>query len=420
MTLPVISIQSLSKKYTLGQVDAGTFKTSIGRWGRYFRGGSSASCGSTSRDRELWALRDVSFEVQAGEVLGVIGRNGAGKSTLLKILSRITEPTSGRAVLRGRIASLLEIGTGFHPELTGRENIYLNGAILGMKKTEITAKFDEILAFAEVEKFIDTPVKRYSSGMYVRLAFAVAAHLEPEVLIVDEVLAVGDAAFQKKCLGRMENVAAEGRTVLFVTHNMASIVRLCPKAVLLSRGCLAGMGPSDEIVRQYLSETGRISTQLINDLRGAVRWEGAQQQIFTLISLHREDGVPSLEYFTGDTIRFRVGYHWEGRLPAYCRINILNSIGERVLSMTSQHCGQPLEISGDGAIECVIRDNRLVTGEYVVMIEAGRQFPSVEWLDCIPEAMRFRVSVGSYLGGLEAASGQGMVAQKSEWSVATE
>src|SRR5438067_1220861 len=188
------------------------------------------------RTEEFWALRDINFSVRRGEVVGIIGRNGAGKSTLLKILSRITEPTEGKVTLRGRVASLLEVGTGFHPELTGRENIYLNGAILGMHRAEIKAKFDEIVAFAETEKFLDTPVKRYSSGMYVRLAFAVAAHLEPEILVIDEVLAVGDAEFQKKCLGKMDEVARGGRTVLFVSHNMAAVTALCGRAVLLRHG----------------------------------------------------------------------------------------------------------------------------------------------------------------------------------------
>jgi lipopolysaccharide transport system ATP-binding protein len=203
---------------------------------------------------EFWALKDVSFEVRRGEVLGVIGRNGAGKSTLLKILSRITEPSEGRVTIRGRVASLLEVGTGFHPELTGRENIYLNGAILGMSRAEICKKFDEIVAFAEVEKFLDTPVKRYSSGMYVRLAFAVAAHLEPEILIVDEVLAVGDAMFQRKCLGKMDAVSrCEGRTVLIVSHNMTAIAELADRAVLLDRGCIATEGPAAKAISAYLS-----------------------------------------------------------------------------------------------------------------------------------------------------------------------
>jgi len=205
------------------------------------------------QDDAFWALRDVSFEVPHGQALGLIGGNGAGKSTLLKILTRITAPTTGRATIHGRIGSLLEVGTGFHPDLTGRENVYLNGAILGMRRAEVERKFDEIVAFAEVERFIDTPVKRYSSGMYLRLAFAVAAHLEPEVLLVDEVLAVGDAAFQAKCLGKMGDVTAEGRTVVFVSHNLDAIQRLCPRSVLLESGRVADVGRSDDVVRGYLT-----------------------------------------------------------------------------------------------------------------------------------------------------------------------
>lgn len=201
---------------------------------------------------EFWALKDISFEIKQGDRVGIIGRNGAGKSTLLKILSRITEPTNGRIRIQGRVASLLEVGTGFHPELTGRENIYLNGAILGMSKVEITRKFDEIVAFSEVEKFLDTPVKRYSSGMYVRLAFAVAAHLEPEILIVDEVLAVGDIQFQKKCLGKMESVASEGRTVLFVSHNVAAVRNLCKSAILMNRGKLELQGDASTVLQHYI------------------------------------------------------------------------------------------------------------------------------------------------------------------------
>jgi lipopolysaccharide transport system ATP-binding protein len=206
-------------------------------------------------DDTIWALKDVSFEIKRGEVVGVIGRNGAGKSTLLKILSRITEPTEGVAEIDGRVASLLEVGTGFHPELTGRENIYLNGAILGMKRVELDRKFDEIVAFAEVEKFIDTPVKHYSSGMHVRLAFAVAAHLEPEILLVDEVLAVGDATFQKKCLNKMQDVGRQGRTVLFISHNMPAITRLCPRTILLDEGRVVSDGPSHQVVSVYLQSS---------------------------------------------------------------------------------------------------------------------------------------------------------------------
>ena len=214
---------------------------------------------SFSTDDHIWALKDVSFEVKRGEVVGIIGRNGAGKTTLLKILSRITEPTEGRVEIRGRVGSLLEVGTGFHPELTGRENIYLNGAILGMKKSDIERKFDEIVAFAEIEKFLDTPVKRYSSGMYVRLAFAVAAHLDPEILLVDEVLAVGDAEFQKKCLGKMGDVAREGRTVLFVSHNMFSVQNLCTRGVLLESGQVSMDGRINDVISKYL-DSGRQQT----------------------------------------------------------------------------------------------------------------------------------------------------------------
>ena len=262
MTIPAIKVDALGKRYRInvrekphGFWDA--FRAPFG----YLR----SALREPSPEEILWALKDVSFEVERGGVLGIIGANGAGKSTLLKVLARITEPTEGRAEIRGRVGSLLEVGTGFHPQLSGRENIYLSGAILGMRKAEIARKFDEIVAFAGVEKFIDMPVKRYSSGMYVRLAFAVAAHLEPEVLLVDEVLAVGDAAFQKKCLGRMSEVAREGRTVLFVSHNMAAITRLCHRAILLEGGSITAQGEPDDVVENYLTrsrgDAGRVQVK---------------------------------------------------------------------------------------------------------------------------------------------------------------
>ena len=236
---------------------------------------------------DLWALKDVSFEVKRGEVVGIIGRNGAGKSTLLKILSRITEPTSGRAEIHGRVGSLLEVGTGFHPELTGRENIFLNGAILGMHRVEIQRRFDEIVAFAEIERFLDTPVKRYSSGMYVRLAFAVAAHLEPEILLVDEVLAVGDAAFQKKCLGKMGDVAKQGRTVLFVSHNMAAVQSLCKIAVLLRGGLIAARGATEEVVHAYLATGVQAGEAHFN---GLTKREGNGAALFSAVRMLDEAG----------------------------------------------------------------------------------------------------------------------------------
>jgi len=265
----VVKVENLGKKYIIGHQkqrygdslrDAMTH-TARSIWQR-IRHPLSPNRESIDLE-ELWALKDINFEVQQGERLGIIGPNGAGKSTLLKVLSRITEPTTGKVRIKGRVSSLLEVGTGFHPELTGRENIFLNGAVLGMKKQEIKAKFDEIVAFAELERFLDTPVKRYSSGMYVRLAFAVAAHLEPEILIVDEVLAVGDAQFQKKCLGKMDDVAQEGRTVLFVSHNMQAVKQLCRIGILLKNGSIAYNGMATKAVEEYLHNDGA-STSLSN------------------------------------------------------------------------------------------------------------------------------------------------------------
>ena len=247
----IISVQHVSKKFLIGRLRL-PYQTLRDSVMTAIKAPFRFRNRSDSTDDQIWALKDVSFEVKPGEVLGFIGRNGAGKSTLLKILSRVTEPTSGRVELYGRSGSLLEVGTGFHPELTGRENIFMNGAILGMPRREILRKFDEIVAFAEVERFIDTPVKHFSSGMYLRLAFAVAAHLDPEILIVDEVLAVGDSRFQRKCLQKMEDVGHQGRTVIFVSHSMAAISRLCSRAILIEGGRVAGDGPTDEVVNSYL------------------------------------------------------------------------------------------------------------------------------------------------------------------------
>ena len=258
----VISVENVSKEYRLGMIGRGTLRQDLESWWARLRGREDPnSLLSTSQElqnrdshsdnKKFLALRNISFQVQRGKVLGIIGRNGSGKSTLLKIISRITTPTEGKVRMRGRIASLLEVGTGFHPELSGRENVFLNGAILGMKKAEIKSRFDEILDFSEVGKFIDTPVKRYSSGMYVRLAFSVAAYLEAEILIVDEVLAVGDSVFQQKCLGKMENIASEGRTVIFVSHNMASVRDLCTKSLILDQGSLTYEGDTHSTIQNY-------------------------------------------------------------------------------------------------------------------------------------------------------------------------
>jgi lipopolysaccharide transport system ATP-binding protein len=261
MAKPVIKVETIGKQYRLGQVGTGTLTADINRWWHRVRGkedpylklGEMNNRGAKGNTDLVWALKDINFEVKKGEVLGIIGKNGAGKSTLLKILSRVTSPTIGNIKVKGRIASLLEVGTGFHPDLTGRENIFLNGAILGMSKQEIRSKFDEIVSFSGVERYIDTPVKRYSSGMYVRLAFAVAAHLDPEILIVDEVLAVGDAEFQKKCLGKMKSVSeGEGRTILFVSHNMKAVKYLCSNSLVLINGMVAHHGDISKAIDLYM------------------------------------------------------------------------------------------------------------------------------------------------------------------------
>jgi lipopolysaccharide transport system ATP-binding protein len=283
----VISVEHLTKTYRLGTIGGGSLQEDVARWWARLRGqpDPTAKIGQRQHPREVngqfWALEDVSFDVQEGEVLGIIGRNGAGKSTLLKILSQVTAPTSGRIRLRGRVASLLEVGTGFHPDLTGRENVDLNGAILGMTRDEIRRKFDEIVAFSECETFIDTPVKRYSSGMYVRLAFAVAAHLEPEILIVDEVLAVGDAQFQKKCLGKMGDVSRQGRTVLFVSHSMTAVKALCTRALLLRDGKMALSGDVANVANAYIASDARDSA-VSPDIRTAARTGSGKGRFTTL------------------------------------------------------------------------------------------------------------------------------------------
>jgi lipopolysaccharide transport system ATP-binding protein len=251
--MKAIEVENLSKLYYLGGTLSGSVREALSNFGKL------------KEKQELWALKDVNFNVNQGETLGIVGKNGAGKSTLLKILSRITKPTNGSATLHGRVGSLLEVGTGFHNELSGRENIFLNGAILGMKRAEISAKFDEIVAFAEVEKFIDTPVKHYSSGMFMRLAFAVAAHLETEILIVDEVLAVGDVAFQKKCLGKMQDIREQGRTVLFVSHDMSAVTRICSRAIAINQGKIIETGTASDVVRNYLNASWRIEAEKVFD-----------------------------------------------------------------------------------------------------------------------------------------------------------
>jgi lipopolysaccharide transport system ATP-binding protein len=327
--------------------------------------GPKTNIGSPTSE-DFWALKDVSFQVKRGDVVGIIGRNGAGKSTLLKVLSRITEPTEGRVRIQGRVASLLEVGTGFHPELTGRENVFLNGAILGMHRAEIKSKFDEIVAFAEVERFLDTPVKRYSSGMYVRLAFAVAAHLEPEILIVDEVLAVGDAQFQKKCLGKMHDVATGGRTVLFVSHNMAALENLCPHAILLESGRMTQSGPAAEVIRRYLATQTSLSLLSLanrNDRRGAGEIR------VTAIETLDEKSQPTQYLASGKSAVFRVHYSCStARVYPDCRVWIaVEKEGRPYIMLPTDVVDQRrLDLQGSGYLDYTVPDLPLSAGEYVI------------------------------------------------------
>jgi len=367
----VIRVERLSKKYIIGHQQqeryltfrdtmAQRFKETRKRLLHPFLSSSGQPLTGLSVTEELWALKDVSFEIKQGDRVGIIGRNGAGKSTLLKILSRITEPTEGRVSIRGRVASLLEVGTGFHPELTGRENIYLNGAVLGMTKREIKKKFDEIVAFAEVERFLDTPVKRYSSGMYVRLAFAVAAHLEPEILVVDEVLAVGDAQFQKKCLGKMEQVGKEGRTVLFVSHNMQAIQTLCNRAVWINSGSIEQDGAVFSVVSTYLNKGFANIVE-----RHWPDEEAPGNENIRLKSVRLISGNGGLAPITVRT-PFKIEFVFELLLSKalfFLGIHLLASMGERVFVTASQ----PKEIQqGEYKYTCNIPGDLLNNGMYTI------------------------------------------------------
>jgi len=349
------------------------------------------------RREEFWALRDVSFTVNEGEVVGIIGRNGAGKSTLLKVLSRITEQTEGRIRLRGRLASLLEVGTGFHPELSGRENIYLNGAILGMTRQEIKRKFDEIVAFAEVEKFLDTPVKRYSSGMYVRLAFAVAAHLEPEILVVDEVLAVGDVNFQAKCLGKMEDVGKSGRTVLFVSHNMAMISRLCSRAIMLRQGRLVADAPTQGVIEQYLAEGYRAAeTQLAQrtDRFGTGRARAVE------LAVCNDAGRACDHVSGGQAVRFRLRYRSEpDAVGAPLHATVVCKRDDQVCFVlsTAMIRPEPMTLEREGVIELRVPELPLVGALYVLEFHLHSE-QMKELYDAVETAATLTVIDGDYFG----------------------
>jgi lipopolysaccharide transport system ATP-binding protein len=401
---PIVEIQHLSKEYRLGRKFKRTenFREFITRnVSAPMRAFTRRPATKEAREQRFWALRDISFDVQQGDVIGIIGRNGAGKSTLLKVLSRITDPTEGLVRLRGRMASLLEVGTGFHPELTGRENIFLNGAILGMRRVEIVSKFDEIVTFAEVEKFLDTPVKHYSSGMYVRLAFAVAAHLNPEILVVDEVLAVGDIAFQKKCLGKMSEVSKGGRTVLFVSHNMAAVENLCTRGVVLDRGTLVFEGTSKQAVQHYLNDVAGLqggSGQVVDldtarDRRSFVAKLLKRIEFFTKDDVPLTGGVP-----IGEPLKIRVHFELPRATDSFnVGLGFNNVFGQRVF--TAHSLFEPDRSHGQRVglqvFVCDIPSLTLTPGDYSLRI----------WLDIgnteadlVEDAARVSVIESDYYG----------------------
>jgi lipopolysaccharide transport system ATP-binding protein len=392
----VIKVENLSKQYRLGAIGGRTLREDINRWWArvQHKPDPTLKIGQDdhgNRDGEkIWALRDVNFEVQQGEVLGIIGRNGAGKSTLLKILSRITAPTDGTVKVKGRVGSLLEVGTGFHPELTGRENIYMNGAILGMSQAEIDAKFDEIVDFSGVETFINTPVKRYSSGMYVRLAFAVAAHLDPEILLVDEVLAVGDVEFQRKCLGKMSEVAKGGRTVLFVSHNMAAVKSLCERGILLQEGILGLDGNADKVVQSYLASLSKnsISGQILSD---APRLYSTGQAIFRSMTLTNSIGEESNRLYLGESFQIHLILEVFAEIPeAALEITIISADGSEVASVrTLDGDNMPITLHPGKHTISVDIDIFLLPREYSFLLIVHKFDGTV--IDWIERALDFNV-----------------------------
>lgn len=431
MSETAISVEKIWKEYRLGTLSHRRMVTDLQSWWARLRGREdpnaiinplSPALNQRGQEGEgrFWALKDVSFEVKRGEVLGIIGRNGAGKSTLLKILSRVTAPTRGEATYQGRIASLLEVGTGFHPELTGRENVFLNGAILGMSKGEILRKFDEIVAFAEIETFIDTPVKRYSSGMYVRLAFGVAAHLEPEILIIDEVLAVGDAAFQKKCLGKMKAVGHEGRTVLFVSHNLAAITALCSRALLLNEGQVVCDLQAEDTVQRYLARDGLKAVAKV-DLRTLTNVPERRKcaQLHSL-ALYDQHGRPGLYIRMGEGLKIELAVEFLASIrQPEVGVVISKVTGERIVRFVSTWEGLT-DTTDVGMYEYAIslQELMLVPGNYTLTPWVKRRGEEVD--DIVEGALVFEVGASDLTGNLpyfERYCRPGEFYARSQWKV---
>ena len=418
MTQPIIEISDLSKRYRLGNIGARTLRDELQMFAERWRHRKSGNTVRADRPDDFWALRDVSFTVEQGEVLGLIGRNGAGKSTLLKILSRITEPTTGRAVLRGSVGSLLEVGTGFHPELTGRDNIFLNGAILGMDKAEINRKLDEIIAFSGIERHIDTPVKRYSSGMVVRLGFAVAAHLEPDILIVDEVLAVGDAEFQRKCIGKMQDVAGHGRTVIFVSHQMGTIQQLCTRCISMHQGRVVNSGPTADVVSAYLNsyeEEAEVAFTDENPYRS-----GSKEIRVVNGRMLNSEGRPVSSVVAGYDYGFEFDYETETPdLSFHCHIKVYNQRGIDIALFSTRFEGVKIQtVAGGGRICCQVNRLPLPLGKYRVEVMVAAHGRTT---DLIPNALYFAVDSGVFFAsGRTPRDSQCAVLIDHDWSHQTQ
>ena len=410
MSDAAIEVRGLGKRYEIG-VEQASYMLLTERITERLK-----SLGRGQRTEEFWALRDVDFEVKGGETMGIVGHNGAGKSTLLKILSRITPPTEGEARLRGRVGALLEVGTGFHPELTGRENVFLNGAILDMRRQEIQRRFDEIVEFADVGPFIDTPVKRYSSGMQMRLAFSVAAHLEPEILIIDEVLSVGDLAFQEKCLGRMETAAGEGRTVVFISHNLASVRGLCDRAIMLSGGRIVARGSASEVVDTYVSDMLTESQTSLRDRENRIgdgrmlltdlRLEQGGEMIDSPASGKDFDIVVSFETADGEPMR---GVNFGIVIAAHGE-------DKPLINIYSETAGAPFrEVPGQGEVRCRVKRCPLPAGQYYVGVwcDSGQQM-----LDAVTRAADLTVGGGDFYGSGREQMGPRTVLVDHSWSIA--
>jgi lipopolysaccharide transport system ATP-binding protein len=422
---PAIKVSGLSKKYQLGLTHAGTVRDLVNGMARRLVGKAdepdpaSGKGHASGDDSHIWALRDVSFEVMPGEAVGIIGRNGAGKSTLLRILSRITKPTTGRVEMRGRVASLLEVGTGFHPELTGRENIYMNGTILGMTRREIDRSFDSIVEFAETEQFLDTPVKRYSSGMIVRLGFSVAAHMTPDILVVDEVLAVGDAAFQKKCLGKMGEVAFEGRTVLFVSHNMAAVRKLCGSAIALKDGGLVDMGSADHVIGKYLADVSAVG---ISENLDISQFEAHKKNknisvVLDSLKLLDKNGEVLRSVDIGQTIRIQIEYFARERLPhSAFGVAITDQYGNELLRLSTEPISgfEMPAIEGKGRLELEIPRVNFTGGLYYLSVYASR--PKIEYLWKLENIMSLCVNPTDYYSsGFPMANWAGLTVAPHTW-----